>query len=46
MWARRCRAATIKDVARDLALDWHTVKALDKQYMESQLKRVAHLGRR
>ena len=43
---QRCRAAPIKDVAKDLALDWHTVKALDKQYMESQLKRVAHLGRR
>ena len=37
---QRCRAAPIKDVAKDLALDWHTVKALDKQYMEAQLKRV------
>src|SRR5271163_3446254 len=36
---QRCRAAPIKDVAKDLALDWHTVKALDKQYMEAQLKR-------
>jgi Helix-turn-helix domain of transposase family ISL3 len=44
---QRCRAATIKDVAKDLALDWHTVKALDKQYMEAQLKRVStpSLGR-
>jgi transposase len=41
---QRCRAATIKDVAKDLALDWHTVKALDKQYMESQLKRVGTPG--
>src|SRR5436189_6427471 len=37
---RRCRAETIKDVAAELALDWHTVKALDMQYMEAQLKRV------
>src|SRR3954447_1152697 len=37
---RRCRAATIKDVAQELALDWHTVKALDMQYMEAQLKRA------
>src|ERR1700726_4083332 len=41
---QRCRAAPIKDVAKDLALDWHTVKALDKQYMESQLKRVGTPG--
>ena len=25
---RRCRGATIKEVAEELALDWHTVKAL------------------
>ena len=41
---RRCRAATIKDVAAELALDWHTVKALDKQYMEAQLKRAGTPG--
>ena len=41
---RRCRSATIKDVAEELALDWHTVKALDKQYMEAQLKRVGTPG--
>src|SRR5216117_1949251 len=28
---RRCRQATIKDVAKELALDWHTVKALEQQ---------------
>ena len=27
---RRCRSATIKDVAADLKLDWHTVKTLDR----------------
>jgi transposase len=30
---RRCRQATIKDVAKELALDWHTFKALEKQYL-------------
>ena len=32
---RRCRASPIRDVARELALDWHTVKELDKQYMRA-----------
>lgn len=36
---RRCRASTIKDVAHELHLDWKTVKDLDKQYMEEQLRR-------
>ena len=37
---RRCRTATIKDVAKELKLDWHTVKELDKQYMKAQLARA------
>jgi transposase len=37
---RRCRQATIKDVAEELALDWHTVKALEMQYMQAQLSRA------
>ena len=37
---RRCRTATIKDVAKELKLDWHTVKELDKQYMKAQLAKV------
>ena len=37
---RRCRASTIQDVAKELHLDWHTVKELDKQYMREQLRRV------
>jgi transposase len=37
---RRCRSATIQDVARELHLDWHTVKELDKQYMRAQLARA------
>ena len=36
---RKCRTMTIRDVARELKLDWHTVKALDKEYMEKQLQR-------
>ncbi len=41
---RRCRGATIKEVAEKLALDWHTVKALDMQYMQAQLKRAGTPG--
>jgi transposase len=26
---RRCRTATIKDVAKELKLNWHTVKELE-----------------
>jgi transposase len=37
---RRCRTSTVADVARELHLDWHTVKALDKQYMAAQLERA------
>lgn len=37
---RRCRQSTVKDVARELSLDWHTVKELDKQYMHIQLERA------
>jgi transposase len=37
---RRCRSGTIKDVAAELHLDWHTVKRLEKQYMTEQLKRA------
>jgi transposase len=37
---RRCRSATIKDVAQELRLDWHTVKTLEKQYMATQLARA------
>lgn len=30
---------TVKDVARELKPDWHTVKALEKEDMEEQLRR-------
>lgn len=36
---RKCRASTIREVATEHRLDWHTVKELDKQYMEEQLRR-------
>ena len=37
---RRCRSASIQDLARELQLDWHTVKELEKQYMAAQLARA------
>ena len=43
---RRCRASTIQDVAKDLRLDWHTVKALEQQYMREQLRRAGTPGPR
>lgn len=36
---RKCRTMTIKDVAKELKLDWHTVKTLEKEYMQEQLRR-------
>ena len=37
---RRCAQGTIQDVAKELKLDWHTVKSLEKQYMQAQLDRA------
>ncbi len=37
---RRCRSMSIKDVAKEVHLDWHTVKGLEKQYMAEQLRRA------
>jgi len=37
---RRCRQASIRDVAKELKLDWGTVKTLEMQYMQAQLKRA------
>jgi transposase len=37
---KRCRSSTIKDVAKELKLDWHTVKNLEKEYMEKLLKKT------
>ena len=43
---RRCRSSTIKDVAEELRLSWHTVKELEKQYMAEQLRRKGTPGPR
>jgi transposase len=43
---RRCRQASIRDVARELRLDWDTVKTLEKQYMQAQLARAGTPGPR
>jgi len=41
---RRCRSATIKDIAQELHLDWDSVKELDKQYMRAQLAKAGTPG--
>jgi transposase len=41
---RRCRSATVRDVARELRLDWKTVKALEIEYMREQLRRAGAPG--
>lgn len=37
---RRCCSSAIRAVARELRLDWKTVKALEMEYMREQLRRV------
>jgi transposase len=37
---RRCRSSAIRDIARELRLDWKTVKALEVEYLREQLRRV------
>jgi len=41
---RRCRETTVKEVARELKLDWKTVKRLEKEYMREQLRRTGTPG--
>jgi transposase len=41
---KRCRSSTIKDIADELGLEWHTVKELEKQYMREQLRRAGKPG--
>jgi transposase len=43
---RRCRQASIRDIAKELRLDWETVKTLEMQYMRAQLKRAGTPGPR
>jgi transposase len=37
---RRCRESPVAAIAEELALDWETVKELDKQSMREQLRRA------
>ena len=39
---RRCEAATVKDIAKELRLDWKTVKELEKQYMREKLRHAGN----
>ena len=41
---KRCRASTIRDIAEELGLAWHTVKELEMQYMREQLRRAGTPG--
>jgi len=41
---KRCRDATIQSVAKELNLDWHTVKELDKEYMRGVLAKAGTPG--
>lgn len=41
---RRCRETAVKDVAKELKLDWKTVKSLEKEYMREQLRRTGTPG--
>ena len=41
---RRCRSATITDIAKELHLEWHTVKELEQQFMREQLRRAGTPG--
>jgi transposase len=41
---RRCRDSSIQDIAKELRLDWRTVKALEMQYLREQLRRVGMPG--
>jgi transposase len=41
---KRCRDAAIQSVAKELNLDWHTVKELDKEYMRGVLAKAGTPG--
>ena len=41
---KRCRASTIRDIAEELGLAWHTVKELEMQSMREQLRRAGTPG--
>jgi len=37
---KRCSSSAISDVAKELHLDWKTVKELEKQYLQEKLRRA------
>ena len=37
---QRCRSASIKDVAKELGLNWKTVKEMEKEYMRVQIEQA------
>lgn len=41
---RRCRQATITDVAEEFRLHWETIKTLEMQYMRAQLAKAGTPG--
>lgn len=41
---KKCRTATISDVAKELRMDWKTVKDMDKYYMEEQLRKAPKIN--
>src|SRR5206468_11054090 len=41
---RRCLQSKIQDIAKELHLDWDTVKTLEKQYMRAQLAKAGEPG--
>ena len=43
---RRCRATTIRELAEELLLDWHTVKELDKQWAMASSPACRHQDHR
>lgn len=43
---RRCRTGTIKDIAKEMNLDWQTVKRLEIRRMRAQLERAPSPVRR
>lgn len=40
---KRCQSATIRDVAKELKLDWKTVKELEKEYLQEKLNRAGKI---
>lgn len=39
---RRCARSSVKDIARELHLEWHVVKRLELEYMREQLRRAGN----